>query len=96
MKSPLLFSHLGISITNYIYHLLVQYNILSSKKPKISQLSGLNIGSLTTINIIYPRVADGQHNTLARLSPLGPKQDIRGRRVENVGAWLLQTEKLRS
>ena len=44
-------------------------------------------------------VADGQSQILAWLSPLEPRlrhQDIRDRRVENVGEWLLQTEEFKS
>jgi len=48
---------------------------------------------------INPTVVDGRPNILAWLSPLDPKlrhQDIRDRRVENVGEWLLETEEFRS
>ena len=44
-------------------------------------------------------VADDGSQLLAWLSPLEPKlrhQDIRERRVENVGEWLMQTEEFRS
>jgi len=44
-------------------------------------------------------MADDLPNLLAWLSPLDPKlrhQDIRDRRVENVGEWLLQTEEFRT
>ena len=44
-------------------------------------------------------VADDRSNILAWLSPLDPKsrhQDIRDRRVENIGEWLLRTEEFRS
>jgi len=50
----------------------------------------------TNINLIIP---DDRPNILAWLSPLDPKfrhQDIQGRRVENVGEWLLQTEEFRN
>jgi len=63
----------------------------------MSQLFSNNIGSLNT-NISFT-VADDLPNILAWLSPLDPKlrhQDIRDRRVENVGEWLLQTEEFRS
>ena len=63
----------------------------------MSQLFSNNIGSLNT-NINFT-VADDLPNILTWLSPLDPKlrhQDIRDRRVENVGEWLLQTEEFRS
>ena len=44
-------------------------------------------------------IADDRSPLLAWLSPLEPKlrhQDIRERRVENVGEWLMQTEEFRS
>jgi len=44
-------------------------------------------------------VADDRSQLLAWLSPIEPKlrhQDIRERRVGNVGEWLMQTEKFRS
>ena len=44
-------------------------------------------------------VVDYRSDILAWLSPLNPKlrhQDIRDRRVEDVGEWLLQTEEFRS
>ena len=48
---------------------------------------------------INPIVPDERPNILTWLSPLDPKlrhQDIRNRRVENVGEWVLQTEEFRS
>jgi len=44
-------------------------------------------------------IADDKPDILAWLSPLDPKlrhQDIRDRRVENIGEWLLKTEEFRS
>jgi len=64
----------------------------------MSQLFSNNIGSLNTTNIKFT-VADDRPNILAWLSPLDPKlrhQDIRDRRVENIGEWLLQTEEFKS
>ena len=64
----------------------------------MSQLFSNNIGSLNTTNINFT-VADDRPNILAWLSPLDPRlrhQDIRDRRVENVGEWLLQTEEFKS
>ena len=62
------------------------------------QIFSNNIGSLNTTNINFT-AADDRPNILAWLSPLDPKlrhQDIRDRRVENVGEWLLNTEEFRS
>ena len=64
----------------------------------MSHLFSNNIGSLNTTNINFA-AADDLPNILAWLSPLDPKrrhQDIRDRRVENVGEWLLQSEEFRS
>ena len=65
----------------------------------MSQPLSNNIASFNTINNINLTITDDQPNILAWLSPLDPKlrhQDIRDRRVENVGEWLLQTEEFRS
>jgi len=64
----------------------------------MSQLFSNNIGSLNTTNISFT-APDELPNILAWLSPLDLKvrhQDIRDRRVENVGEWLLQTKEFRS
>ena len=64
----------------------------------MSQLLSNNIGSLNTTNIINFTVTDDRPNILAWLSPLDPRlrhQDIRDRRVENIGEWLLQTEEFK-
>ena len=64
----------------------------------MSQLLSNNTASFNTTNISLT-VTDDQPNILAWLSPLDPKlrhQDIRDRRVEGVGEWLLQTEEFRS
>ena len=64
----------------------------------MSQLFSNNIDSLnTTVNNFT--VADDRSNILEWLSPLNPKlkhQDIRNRRVEDVGEWVFQTEEFRS
>jgi len=65
----------------------------------MSQLFSNNIGSLNTTNITNFTVTDDRPNILAWLSPLDPRlrhQDIRDRRVENVGEWLLQTVEFKS
>ena len=63
----------------------------------MSQLFSNNIGSLNTT--ISFTVTSDRPNILAWLSPLDPRsrhQDIQGRRVENIGEWLLQTEEFGS
>jgi len=55
----------------------------------------------TYINTTYinSTAADDRPNILAWLSPLDPKlrhQDIRDRRIEGVGEWVLQTEEFRA
>jgi len=69
----------------------------------MSQLFSNNYGSNNTYGsfntYINPSVADDRSNILAWISPLDPKlrhQDIRDRRVENVGGWLLETKEFRS
>ena len=65
----------------------------------MSQLFSNNIGSLNTTNIINLTAADDRPNILAWLSPLDPRlrhEDIRDRRVENVGEWVLQAEEFKS
>jgi len=64
----------------------------------MSQLFNNNYNSFNT-TYINPTVADDRPDILAWLSPLDPKlrhQDIRDRRVENIGEWVLQTEEFRS
>ena len=64
----------------------------------MSQLLSNNSASFNTTNISLT-VTDDQPNILAWLSPLDPKlrhQDIRDRRVEGVGEWLLHTEEFSS
>ena len=75
------------------------YNILIRKGQEMSQLFSNNIASFNTTNNINLTVTDDQPNILAWLSPLDPKfrhQDIRDRRVEGIGEWLLQTEEFKS
>ena len=64
----------------------------------MSQLFNNNYNSFNT-TYINPTVADDRPDILAWLSPLDPKlrhQDIRDRRVGNIGEWVLQTEEFRS
>ena len=64
----------------------------------MSQLFSHIIGSLKITNV-KSTAADDRTNILAWLSPLDPglrHQDIRDRRVENIGDWVLQTEEFRN
>jgi len=79
------------------------YNILTCVKERMSQSFNNNTNSLNTsytaisVSNIFT-VADDRSHILAWLSPLDPKlrhQDIRDRRVENIGEWLLETEEFR-
>ena len=50
-------------------------------------------------NVWNYTTANAQSPLLAWLSPLDPRlrhRDIQGRRVDNVGGWLLQTEEFRT
>lgn len=60
-----------------------------------------NINSFNNINNVWGgcAVADEKSEILAWLSPLEPQirhQDIRTRRVDEVGSWLLQTQEYRN
>lgn len=62
------------------------------------QLFNNNYNCFNTTNST-PTVADDRPHILAWLSPLDPRlrhQDIRDRRVGNVGEWILQTEEFRN
>ena len=95
-KNPALIQPSGTQVVDQLHHPSPNA-ILSSKEPKMSQLFSNNVGSLnTTINFT---VTGDRFNILAWLSPLDPRsrhKDIQGRRVENVGEWILQTEEFRS
>ena len=79
-----------------------QLNHLSSTSFRISKMA--HTSSFNTTNSYNNTwnnctTADDQSQILTWLSPLEPRlrhQDIRDRRVENVGEWLLQTEQFRS
>jgi len=61
------------------------------------QLFNNNYNCFNT-TLINPTVADDRPHLLAWLSPLDPRfrhQDIRDRRVGNVGEWILETEEFR-
>ena len=66
----------------------------------MSQYFCNNISTLNTINVAGNYTSpDNRSNILAWLSLLDPMlhhQDIQGRRVENVGEWLLGTQEFRS
>ena len=70
----------------------------------MSQLLSNNINSLNTAvtnNSITNNITltDERSQTLSWLSPLEPRlrhQDIRDRRVENVGEWILQAEEFKN
>jgi len=73
------------------------YNILSRKEHKMSQSFNNNHNSFNKISI-NPTVADNRSDILAWLSPLDPKarhQDVRERRVKDIGEWVLQTEEFK-
>jgi len=69
----------------------------------MSQLFSNNYNSFNPTYIgttyINPTFTDDRPNILAWLSPLDPKlrhQDIRDRRIEGVGEWVLQTKEFRA
>ena len=73
-------------------------NIFINEPQKMSQSFSHNINSFNTI-VSNIAIADDRSQILTWLSPLEPRlrhQDIRDRRVENVGEWLLKTEEFRS
>jgi len=66
----------------------------------MSQYFSNNTNALNTVNVLNNfTVADDRSNILAWLSPLDPTlrhHDIRDRRVENIGEWLLQTREFKN
>ena len=65
----------------------------------MSQSFSHNTNSFNTAVTNNFTTADDRSQILTWLSPLEPRlrhQDIRDRRVEDVGEWLLQTEEFRS
>jgi len=91
------------SSTGHIRQLLL-YSSASSKEWKMSQHTINNSANFSNNNNSFNvqnnySFVDDRSQLLAWLSPLEPKlrhQDIRERRVENVGEWLMQTEEFRS
>jgi len=79
-----------------------QLNSLSSTSFQVAKMSHINSFNPTnSFNNVWNNctIADSRPQILAWLSPLEPRlrhQDIRDRRVENVGEWLLQAEEFRS
>ena len=64
----------------------------------MSQLFSNNINSFNPITNNFT-IADERSQILSWLSPLEPRlrhQDVRDRRVENIGEWLLQTKEFKS
>ena len=64
----------------------------------MSQSFSNNINSFNPVTNNFT-TADERSQILTWLSPLEPRlrhQDVRDRRVENVGEWLLQTEEFKS
>src|SRR5437879_5778301 len=70
-------------------------NVNSFNSFSLSNVSNVfNVSSVSNQNI----VADDRSEILTWLSPLEPRirhQDIRTRRADNVGGWLLQTDEFR-
>ena len=61
----------------------------------MSQYFSNNTNSVNTVNVSNSYIIDGRSQMLTWLSPLDPRlrhQDIQGRRVGNVGEWLIQTK----
>jgi len=100
--TPLLFSPQNSSTRLTLLPII--YSILTCESEKMSQSFSNNTNSLNTSYTAISvsnnfTTADDRSNILAWLSPLDPKlrhQDIRCRRVENIGEWLLQTEEFRA
>jgi len=64
----------------------------------MSQSFNNNHNSFNT-TYVNRKDADNRYDILAWLSPLDPKirhQDVRERRVENIGEWVLQTQGFKS
>ena len=79
------------------------HNLLTYEPGDMSLSFSHNINSLnsyTAVNVSNNfAVEDHRSQILAWFSPLDPKlrhKDIQGRRVENIGEWLLQTQEFRS
>ena len=76
------------------------FNNILGQQRRMSQSFSNNVNSFLNTSVTNNfTIADERSQILAWLSPLEPRlrhQDIRDRRVENVGEWLFQTEEFRS
>ena len=93
-RAPLFFNLPEVleSTNSNLHRPPIQYP--KQQSTKMSQLFNNNYNSFNT-TYINPTIADDRPDIIAWLSPLDPKlrhQDIRDRRVENIGEWVLQTE----
>ena len=93
-KTPLFFS-LALPSADQLDNL----SSTAFKSTKMAHTNSFNtIGSYNNV-LNNCTITDGRSQLLTWLSPLEPRlqhQDIRDRRVKDVGEWLLQTEKFRS
>ena len=67
----------------------------ATKRRKMSRLFADNINSFNVSNVSNHYTTDDRSEILTWLSPLEPRirhQDLRTRRADNVGEWLLQTD----
>ena len=77
---------------------LAPNNIQSSGKRKMSQTFSNNHNSFNIANTFNYTTPDERSEILAWLSPLEPRvrhRDIGARRVDSIGAWLLETEEFK-
>ena len=80
------------------------YDSASNKKQNMSQYNidnSTNLSNNTSSFNVHNNyvIADDRSQLLTWLSPLDPRlrhRDIQGRRVDNVGEWLFQTEEFRT
>ena len=73
-------------------------NTQSSENRKMSQAFSNNYKSINIANSFNTTAPDDESKILAWLSPLEPwvrHRDIGARRVDGIGAWLLETEEFR-
>ena len=82
--------------------LQVNQNLLSTftaaKTQKMSQSFSNNHNSFNVANTFNTTIYDDRSDILAWLSPLEPRvrhRDIGARRVDSIGAWLLETEEFK-
>ena len=75
-----------------------QYSTSGSKRPNATNSYNTNSYNTNVRNYYTGTVADDRSPLLAWLSPLEPSlrhRDIRERRVNEVGEWLIQSEEFR-